>query len=128
MQGTADQAAGHKELEGRRVLVVEDEIVLAIDYCQNLAAAGAEVVGPFNTVDAALKCVRRSRIDVAILDYALADETSDPLQCVLESRDIPYVVVTAYPRVLVRRYANQQILSKPVSPDELCSSVRAACR
>ena len=122
------QGPGHEErLKGRRVLVVEDEVLVALDYCQNLEDEGAEVVGPFQTVHEALNCVRKSRIDVAVLDYALADRNSDTLQSALESREIPFVVVTAYPRVLVRRSDNQQVLSKPISPHELCESVRAAC-
>jgi len=64
-----------KELRGRRVLVVEDEVLVALDYCQNLQEAGAEVVGPFHTVDDALNCMGKGRIDVAVLDYALADRT-----------------------------------------------------
>ncbi len=120
--------ADRERLKGRRVLVVEDEVLVALDYCQNLEDAGAEVVGPFHTVHEALNCVRKSRIDVAVLDYALADRTSDLLQCALESREIPFVVVTAYPRVLVRRSDNQQVLSKPISPNELCESVSAVCR
>ena len=102
----------HERLKGRRVLVVEDEVLVALDYCQTLADAGAEIVGPFHTVQDALKCMHKSHIDVAVLDYALADRTSDPLQSVLESCAIPFVVVTAYPRVLVRRSANQEVLSE----------------
>jgi two-component SAPR family response regulator len=117
-----------KELGGRRVLVVEDEVLVALDYCQNLEDAGAEVAGPFHTVDDALNCMGKARIDVAVLDYALADRNSDDLQSVLESREIPFVVVTAYPRVLVRRNDNQKVLSKPISATTLCRSVRAACR
>jgi two-component SAPR family response regulator len=117
-----------KELRGRRVLVVEDEVLVALDYCQNLQDAGAEVVGPFLTVDDALNCMGKGRIDVAVLDYALADRNSDDLQNMLESREIPFVVVTAYPRVLVRRNDNQKVLSKPISRNTLCESVRAACR
>ncbi len=120
--------ADRERLKGRRVLVVEDEVLVALDYCQNLEDAGAEVVGPFHTVHDALNCVRKSRIDVAVLDYALADRTSELLQCAFESREIPFVVVTAYPRVLVRRSDNQQVLSKPISPNELCESVSAVCR
>jgi len=67
-------------------------------------------VGPFRAVHDALKCMHKSHIDVAVLDYALADRTSDPLQSVLESCAIPFVVVTAYPRVLVRRSDNQEVL------------------
>ena len=96
-----------KELRGRRVLVVEDEVLVALDYCQNLQEAGAEVVGPFHTVDDALNCMGKGRIDVAVLDCALADRNSDDLQNMLESREIPFVAVTAYPRVLFRRNDNQ---------------------
>jgi DNA-binding response OmpR family regulator len=129
-KGWRKMQAGQRqdELRGRRVLVVEDEVLAARDYCRNLQEAGAEVVGPFHTVDDALDCVGNARIDVAVLDYALADRNSDDLQNVLESRKIPFVVVTAYPRVLVRRSENQKVLSKPISPNKLCESVRAACR
>ncbi len=117
-----------RELSGRKILVVEDEMLVAIDYCQCLAQAGAEIMGPFPSVSQALKAVDTGRVDVAVLDYALADQTSDPLQNELERRDIPFVVITGYPRVLVRRNARQNVLSKPVSPDVLRETVVAACR
>jgi DNA-binding response OmpR family regulator len=117
-----------KELAGCKVLVVEDEMLVAIDYCERLAAAGAEVLGPFTSVAQALECLDTSHVDVAILDYALTDRTSDPLQSALEGRDIPFIVVTGYPRVLVRRDARQQVLSKPLSPGLLCETILAVRR
>ena len=118
----------HKELDGRRVLVVEDEPLVAIDYCKRLSGAGAKIVGPFPSAAQALACLDRSQIDVAVVDYALADRNSESLQGALESRGIPYVVVTGYPRVLVRRDEKQNVLSKPVSPDRLCTAILSACR
>jgi DNA-binding response OmpR family regulator len=115
-------------LQGRRVLVVEDELLVALDYCQNLESAGAEVVGPFETAKEALRCVGDAPIDAAVIDYALADRNSEGLQTALERREIPFLVITAYPRVLVRRSQDQQVLSKPVSPSELCEGVLAVCR
>lgn len=123
-----ESASQDKDLEGRRVLVVEDELLLAIDYCDRLTEAGAVILGPFPSVSQALKCVDTTRIDVALLDYALADQTSDPLQTALERRQIPYVIISGYPRVLVRREACQEVLSKPVSPQALCEAVKALCR
>lgn len=123
MPGTSGEVA---ELKGWKVLVVEDEPLEALDYCDRLIAAGAEVVGPFNSVSAALDCVTRDPIDVALLDYALADQNSERLQSVLERRDIPFVVLTGYPRVLVRRHDNQKVLSKPISSDLLCMTIKAA--
>jgi len=117
-----------KDLAGCRILVVEDEMLVAIDYCDRLVAAGAHVLGPFTSVAQALDCLDTSQVDVAVLDYALADQTSDPLQSALETRDIPFIVITGYPRVLVRRDARQQILSKPISPALLCETIMAVRR
>jgi CheY-like chemotaxis protein len=121
---TAEQS---EDLAGFKVLVVEDEMLVAIDYCERLAEAGAEIVGPFTSVSQAMKCVDASQFDVAVLDYALSDETSDPLQIALERRHIPFVVITGYPRVLVRRDARQKVLTKPISPRALCETIKAAC-
>ena len=51
-----------------------------------------------------------------------------PLQIALERRNIPFVVITGYPRVLVRRDARQHVLTKPISPNALCETVKKACR
>lgn len=115
-----------RQLTGVSILVVEDERLVATDYCERLANAGAQVLGPCTSVAEALRCIAQHKIDVAVLDYALSDQNSDPLQAALERRNIPYVVISGYPRVLVRRNDCQQILSKPVSPDRLCDTVKAA--
>jgi CheY-like chemotaxis protein len=115
-------------LQGWRVLVVEDEPLEALDYCDRLAEAGAEVVGPFGSVSEALDVVGRETVDVALLDYALADQNSEKLQDALATRQIPFVVLTGYPRVLVRRDQRQKVLSKPVSPELLCMTLKAAAK
>lgn len=114
------------DLLGWKVLVVEDEPLEALDYCDRLVAAGAEVVGPFDSVSAALDSVKHDPIDVALLDYALADQNSEKLQSALERRDIPFVVLTGYPRVLVRRNDTQKVLSKPISSNLLYMTIKAA--
>ena len=119
---------GENELQGCKVLVVEDEPLEALDYCDRLTEAGAEVLGPFGSVSDALQVVDSERVDVALLDYALADQNSEKLQAVLETKHIPFVVLTGYPRVLVRRDHRQNVLSKPVSPALLRMSVRAAAK
>ena len=62
------------ELQGCKVMVVEDEPLEALDYCDRLAEAGAEIVGPFGSVSEALDVVDNQPVDVALLDYALADQ------------------------------------------------------
>lgn len=120
-----DSLAG---LEGCKVMVVEDEPLEALDYCDRLTEAGAEIVGPFGSVSEALSHVDTQPVDVALLDYALADRNSEELQQALETRDIPFVVLTGYPRVLVRRDDHQMVLSKPVSDDLLYMTLKAAAK
>ena len=121
-------ADGLAELQGCKVMVVEDEPLEALDYCDRLAGAGAEIVGPFGSVSEALNVVDTQPVDVALLDYALADRNSEELQAALETRDIPFVVLTGYPRVLVRRDDHQVVLSKPISDDLLYMTIKAAAK
>jgi DNA-binding NarL/FixJ family response regulator len=114
-------------LTGKKVLLVEDEPLEAIDYRDRLRLAGAEIIGPVASVREALACIGRDKIDVAVLDHALADGNSARLQVALEGRNIPYVILTGYPSVLVRRKSKQAILAKPVPMDLLCKTVRAVC-
>jgi DNA-binding response OmpR family regulator len=117
-----------RTLAGKRVLVVEDEPLVAMEHCSVLSQAGAEIVGPCATVSRALDCIDRASVDVAVVDYLLADSNSEPLQAALEERHIPYVVVSSYPRALIRKHEGQDILRKPIAPRLLRGKVEAACR
>jgi hypothetical protein len=61
-----------------------------------------------------------------VIDFVLEDQNSTALQEALERKKVPFVIVTGYPAVLVRRYPQQTILHKPLSSRELCSTLRAA--
>ena len=111
-------------LAGKRVLIAEDEPVIAMNHAALLTQAGAEVVATCATVRGAVDCIRDRQIDVAVLDYVLADGNSEPLQTALKRRHIPFVVVSAYPRPLVRTEPGQ----KPVTSDLLCGRVEAVCK
>jgi DNA-binding NarL/FixJ family response regulator len=114
-----------KTLANISVLLVEDEPLVAVGVADHLTRAGAAVVGPCSTTGRALAELDRHRIDVAIIDYVLADDNSEGLQAALEAKGIPFIVVTGYPRVLVRRDQRQRVLSKPVAPEVLASAVRS---
>ena len=115
-------------LAGKRVLITEDEPVIAMDHAAMLVQAGAEIVATCGTAKGAVDCVREKPIDVAVVDFVLADGNSEALQTALKRKHIPFVVVSAYPRALVRTEPDQEILQKPVSRDLLCSRVEAACK
>jgi DNA-binding response OmpR family regulator len=66
-------------LAGLRILVVEDEALLALDLEEGLLAAGCEVVGPAGTLSQGIRLAGNGPIDAAILDVNLAGEPVFPL-------------------------------------------------
>lgn len=118
-----------RELSQMRVLVVEDEPLIAMDYVDWLNEAGATVVGPCSRVSAALKILENEHIDVAVIDFVLTDGTSETLQAALAEKRVPFVLVTAYPRVLVRGGdVVEPIHNKPMTNDILRAAVVEALR
>jgi DNA-binding NarL/FixJ family response regulator len=116
---------GGKILDNVKVLVVEDEPLVAVGVVGQLSEAGASVIGPCSTTGRALAALDEHEVDVAIVDYVLTDDKSDGVQAELERKGIPFIVVTGYPRVLVRRDMRQRVLSKPVPPDVLAATLRS---
>jgi DNA-binding response OmpR family regulator len=79
-----------------RILVVEDEILLALTMAQDLEEAGFEVIGPASTVASALKLVSDSGCDAAVLDINLTRETVEPVAHALRDLRVPFMTVTGY--------------------------------
>lgn len=83
-------------LTNRRILVVEDEFLIAAALCDMLQDASAIVVGPAVSIGQALQLLEGQRIDGAILDINLNGQLSDPIAEVLATRQIPFVFTTGY--------------------------------
>ncbi|MFT8242817.1 response regulator [Roseomonas sp. BN140053] len=112
------------KLEGRLVLVVEDETLVAMLVEDTLLDAGARVLGPVATVAAALALVEKEVPDVAVLDLNLAGETSEPLADVLTKLGVPFVVASGYGQAGVpARYSGVPVLAKPYAPEELTAAL-----
>lgn len=79
-----------------RVLVVDDEYLVAVHIEANLEDLGCQVVGPVATVEAALALIEAGGIDAALLDANLHGKSSSPIATELRARNIPFVVVTGY--------------------------------
>jgi CheY-like chemotaxis protein len=98
-----------------RILVVEDEYMLAEALAEALIALGVQVVGPVGGLDEALALATASELDGAILDINLGGETVFPLADALAARGVPYVFATGYGRESIPApYREAPILSKPV--------------
>jgi PAS domain S-box-containing protein len=98
-----------------RVLLVEDEALIAMMMVDALQDLGLEVVGPFRTVPQALAAARNERLDGAILDVNVAGQQVYPVADLLSARRIPFVFLTGYSiGGIDRRYANVPVLEKPI--------------
>jgi DNA-binding response OmpR family regulator len=85
-----------RRLQGRRVLVVEDDWFIADAMASLLQAEGADVFGPAATVTEGTELAHYWPIDIALLDLKLQDEMADDLVVELAAQHIPVVVVTAH--------------------------------
>ena len=81
---------------GRRILVVEDEMMIAMLLEDMLADLGHTVVGVAGRLDSALDMARSTDADMAILDVNLSGEASFPVAHVLAERGLPFMFATGY--------------------------------
>lgn len=85
----------HQTWTGRRVLVVEDNAIVAMPLVVHLEDCGAEVIGPASSLGAAFAALEvHEQIDGAVLDVELGSEKVWPLAAVLNERGIPFVFAT----------------------------------
>jgi DNA-binding response OmpR family regulator len=112
-------------MTGARVLVVEDESLLAETLCDLMQGAGCEPVGPAATVAAALRLIDQAAIDVAVLDIRLMSEMSFPVAYALRRRGIPLLFLTSYEqRSLPKDLGDAILVEKPFSAPLLIEIVR----
>jgi len=105
-----------------KILVVEDEGLVALALQQLLVTFGYEVVGPAPSTRKALKLLAEEKaIDGALLDVNLGDERVDPVAEALAAASIPFLFATAYsgPAALPPAFRDRPILNKPYPPERL---------
>ena len=113
-------------LSGVRVLVVEDDPVLAMDLDATLVGAGAVVVDLCRTLDEAMKRADAGDFAVAVLDFGLGSETVSPVARRLANRGVPFVLYTGKSRhePSMAEWRDCSIVQKPASTRALVSAVR----
>ena len=104
----------------RRILVVEDEMLIGMLLEDMLAELGHQTVGVISRVNEALGAVAREAFDLAILDVHLNGQSAFPVADALIERGIPFVFATGYgERGLPEKYRSRPILQKPFAKADL---------
>ena len=114
-------------LQGLRVIVVEDETLVAILLEDMLAELGCEVLWTAHRVGKALDLVAQSTPDAAVLDVNIAGDEVYPVAQALAARNIPFVFATGYgARGLNDAWRGRPIVQKPFQVEHLAESLLAA--
>lgn len=97
-----------------RILILEDEPLIAMLLEDWLTEMGHEPVGPIDCVDTALAVLQNSQIDAAIVDINIRGRRSDPVAAVLQERSIPYAFATGSPSDFIGEcFSTAPTLAKP---------------
>ena len=107
--------------DGHRILVAEDELLLAMEIRRFLEDWGCLVLGPVPSVSRALALLAEEAPDGAVLDVNLKGELAAPVAEALAAREVPFVLLTGYgvPMVTEPVLRAAPRLDKPVSPVSL---------
>ena len=117
-----------RPLEGLRVLVVEDNLLLAEVTRLLLEDSGCEVVGPAGRLARGLRLAQDQAIDGAILDINLHGEMSFPIAELLHARAVPFIFVTGYEdrAIVPMAFRAAPRLDKPVTDEQLLEAMVGA--
>ena len=112
-------------LAGQKILLVEDEILIALDLECNLLDAGAEVVGPAMSAEEALELLETSVVTAALIDVQLGDHDSRSVAERLAGAGIPFVLHTGNrsDKVFNGLWPDAPVVRKPAAPDKVVEAL-----
>jgi DNA-binding response OmpR family regulator len=112
-----------------RLLVVDDEPMIAMDVSDVLVEAGYATPDLASTLEKALARIAAERYDAVVLDANLAGTSAEPVAEALRNKGIPFVVLSGYSSgQLAGRYPDVPLLSKPFVATELIKVVKSLSR
>ncbi len=112
----------------RKVLIVEDDIFIALDLERVMEDAGCRVIGPASSVERALAKITDNHIDAALLDVNLGPELVFPVADRLSAEGVPFIFVTGEPRTVPERHWTRPVISKPYQVPALLEALAAVMR
>jgi two-component SAPR family response regulator len=112
-------------LKDKRVLIVEDQYLIAADLSRALTRIGGVIVGPVGSIAEAQAEIARADVDLAFLDINLDEQMVFPLADELERRGIPFAFATGHDEaVLPERFKSKLRLEKPFTVQAVHEAVR----
>lgn len=111
-----------------RVLIVEDDLYIALDIGHILSDAGAEIVGPAHSVTSALTLIDQNVPDIAVLDWQLERETASAIATRLAGLAVPFLFHTSSRADPEAAHPDVTIIDKPSKPEHLVLAVTALTR
>ena len=116
-----------EDMGGKKILIVEDEYLIAADMALQFEQWGVAVIGPAANVAKALALIAETEgLDGAVLDVNLQDGVVYPVADALREKGVPYVFATGYDRVdLPERYRDAPQHEKPIDPEQVMRSLLA---
>jgi DNA-binding response OmpR family regulator len=123
-----DGDAASQRLENLRILLAEDEIFVSMALEAELAAEGAEIIGPVMSLTAGIELIDSGvEVDGAILDVNLGDALVFPLAEMLRERGVPIIFHTALGErdEITRDFPEASVCVKPTLPQELIGQAAA---
>jgi CheY-like chemotaxis protein len=111
-------------MTAKRILVVEDEFLIALDIAGALEQGGLVVIGPLASIPDALLALEHERIDGALLDANLGGQSVGRLADTLLARHVPFAFVSGYGREqLPPKHQNAPLVRKPFTNEDLLAMV-----
>jgi CheY-like chemotaxis protein len=108
----------------KRILVVEDEFLIALNIAGVLEDNGLVVVGPFAGTGEALEALKRQAVDGALLDANLGGQPVGHIADALSARKVPFAFVSGYGREqLPQQYRGAPLVQKPFTDADLLAVV-----
>jgi CheY-like chemotaxis protein len=108
----------------RRVLVIEDDDVMASQLARAFTDVGAEVVGPVASLGRAIEVAETAQFDCALVDINLKGVAAYPVVDILIRRSLPLAFITGYARSSIPPvYKNIPLIPKPLDPSEIARAL-----
>jgi DNA-binding response OmpR family regulator len=109
----------------RKVLIVEDDYVVAAHLAAAIEDEGFKVVGPVDTAGSAVRRIDEEALDGALLDVGLREGSAVDVAGALRAHGVPFVIVSGYSRdTLPSELKDAPFIGKPMGESELIQTAR----